>query len=384
MGKLRLLFVADFGTDIRVLSRLSQDYQLTIVTKHQQASGSTIQRMKERHLDVRLISLPDSRLRFSLHVFRIILVLRHQFDVVFVMSNGWAALTANFARLITELPVILYVGSPTVAYLTCKFRGRNPVFLSMVRLLAQGLVFLNSRLCDLNMAGGPYMTKEIKRYSKNVENVISYGVDTSLYAPVTQSQQQELRKKLGLPKDTYTIISADSVSFYKDPVCLLRAAKIIQDQGRNITILHLSGRYQRFVELASKIGISDIVVARRAVDPLGELAAYYQASDLCIQCSLEEGLGMCVLEALSCQLPTIATRVGGLQYTVINGWTGLSVPRSDSEKLAQAIEFAMDTPEKMKATAENGRRMVEEQYESEKQATRFNELIERVIKMKKS
>lgn len=142
----------------------------------------------------------------------------------------------------------------------------------------------------------------------------------------------------------------------------------------------MRGQYEQFVKLADKIGIGDVVIVREAVDPTSKLQLFYQASDLCVQSSFEEGLGMCVLEALSCQTPVIGSHVvGGMQYTILHKRTGLAVPRSDFQKLAQAIEFAINNPDEMKRMAENGRRMVEEKYESEKQARRFNELIERVI-----
>ncbi len=379
MPKHRLLFIADFGTDIRLIDRLSQDYQLTIVTKDTWARGTTIQRMKERNLDVRLVTLSDSRFIFFLEVFWTLLRIGHQFDAVLVVSNSLTALCVNLAKLIIKFPVILYVGSPTVAYVTCKFKDKNAIFLYFVKFLVKNLVSLNSKLCDLNMAAGQYLGEIIKKYSENVENAVNYGVDTSLYAPVSPLEKYRLRTKLRLPQDVYLIFSPGTVCFYKDPISLLRAVKIVHDKSYNIMVLHLSGQYKEFVKLANEIEIGNIVIARKAVDPISKLQLFYQASDLCIQSSLEEGLGICVLEALSCQTPVIGTHVGGMQFTIFHNRTGLAVPRSDFQKLAQAIEFAINNPDEMKRMAENGRRMVEEEYESEKQARRFNELIERVI-----
>ncbi len=383
MPKHRLLFVADFGTDIRLITRLSQDYQLTILTKDTWTKGTTIQRMKERNLDVRLITLPDSRLIFLLEVFWTLLRIGHQFDVVLVLSNSLTALSVNLAKLIIKFPVILYVGSPTVAYATRKYKDKNIVFLYFIKFLVKNLVSLNSKLCDLNVALGQYLAEIIKKYSENTENAVNYGVDTSLYAPVSLREKSCLRTKLGLPQDVYLIISPGTVYFYKDPISLLRAVKVVRDKGYNVMVLHLSGQYEQFVKLADRIGIGNVVIARKAVDPTSKLQLFYQASDLCIQSSFEEGLGMCVLEALSCQTPVIGTRVGGMQYTILHKRTGLAVPRSDFQKLAQAIEFAMDNPDEMKRMAEDGRRMVQKKYESEKQAKKLNKLIERVINKSK-
>lgn len=51
-----------------------------------------------------------------------------------------------------------------------------------------------------------------------------------------------------------------------------------------------------------------------------------------------EGLARSVIEAMSQQLPCIVSDVGGLPELIIDGETGLVVPPSDSQALAQAIE----------------------------------------------
>jgi hypothetical protein len=43
-----------------------------------------------------------------------------------------------------------------------------------------------------------------------------------------------------------------------------------------------------------------------------ELADYYRAADVLVQGSLEEGLGFSPLEALACEVPVVASAVGGL------------------------------------------------------------------------
>ena len=49
------------------------------------------------------------------------------------------------------------------------------------------------------------------------------------------------------------------------------------------------------------------------------LAQYYRAADVCVVPSYYESFGLVAVEALACGTPVIATRVGGLQYTVRDG-----------------------------------------------------------------
>jgi len=53
---------------------------------------------------------------------------------------------------------------------------------------------------------------------------------------------------------------------------------------------------------------------------------------------------MVALEAMACGTPVIASRVGGLQYTVEDGQTGILVPEGDWLLLAERIREVIETP----------------------------------------
>ncbi len=54
--------------------------------------------------------------------------------------------------------------------------------------------------------------------------------------------------------------------------------------------------------------------------------------------SLYESFGLVALEAQACGTPVVASRVGGLIYTVQDGVSGFLVPPQDAEAFAQRIE----------------------------------------------
>jgi hypothetical protein len=66
-----------------------------------------------------------------------------------------------------------------------------------------------------------------------------------------------------------------------------------------------------------------------------ELADYYRAADVLVQGSLEEGLGFSPLEALACEVPVVASAVGGLAAH-LDPVASLT-PRRDAVAMASAI-----------------------------------------------
>jgi glycosyltransferase involved in cell wall biosynthesis len=65
---------------------------------------------------------------------------------------------------------------------------------------------------------------------------------------------------------------------------------------------------------------------------------FYQAADVFVQPSvISEAFGMGIIEAMACQVPVVATKVGGIPEIVENGKTGLLVEPGDSHALANAI-----------------------------------------------
>ena len=82
-----------------------------------------------------------------------------------------------------------------------------------------------------------------------------------------------------------------------------------------------------------------------------------------VQSSREEGLGFAPLEALACEVPVIATQVGGLRETIVDGETGWTYPVGDAAALAGAVRAVAANPLEAKRRAAKGRAMVEERFE---------------------
>jgi glycosyltransferase involved in cell wall biosynthesis len=69
--------------------------------------------------------------------------------------------------------------------------------------------------------------------------------------------------------------------------------------------------------------------------------------------SAKEGWGLTVIEANCCGTPVVASDSDGLRDSVINGETGILVEHNNPEKLADALETVLKSPEKRSFLSKN-------------------------------
>ncbi|WP_250037501.1 glycosyltransferase [Paractinoplanes maris] len=88
--------------------------------------------------------------------------------------------------------------------------------------------------------------------------------------------------------------------------------------------------------LAEACQVDGRVVLAGAV-PSHEMAQWYRSADLLAATPWYEPFGLTALEAMACGVPVVATEVGGLADTVVDGITGDLVPPRDPAQLGAAL-----------------------------------------------
>ena len=75
-----------------------------------------------------------------------------------------------------------------------------------------------------------------------------------------------------------------------------------------------------------------------------DIATCLSAADVFVLSSHFEGVSIAILEAMSLSMPVIATDVGGVAETVIDGQTGFLVTDDDAEQFARAMSKFAESP----------------------------------------
>lgn len=89
--------------------------------------------------------------------------------------------------------------------------------------------------------------------------------------------------------------------------------------------------------------------------PLGsKLFNIYQKMDLFILPSISEGTPRVLLEAMCNGVPVIATKVGGIPFTIKDGYNGLLIPPKNSKEIVKAIKYLQKNEEARRELILNG------------------------------
>jgi len=109
---------------------------------------------------------------------------------------------------------------------------------------------------------------------------------------------------------------------------------------------------------------------------LHEIAPLLIASTLAVLPSLIEPLGMFQIEAQYLEVPTIASRVGGIPETILHEETGLMVEPGKVRAWADAICWVLQHPTEAKQMAERGKAFVTAKFSMERNTVELIKLIQ--------
>jgi len=123
----------------------------------------------------------------------------------------------------------------------------------------------------------------------------------------------------------------------------------------------------RLSALAQQLGVADRVRFRGQVSR-DRMPALLRSADAVVCAPWYEPFGIVPLESMACGTPVVASAVGGLIDSVIDGATGLHVPPRDPDAIAAALQDLLGDEDRRRAWGRAGRARVESRFSWERVA----------------
>lgn len=251
---------------------------------------------------------------------------RHEYDVIHCHALTFlAACCARIGRILKK-PVVVKVATEQDVR---EYRdSRSLHFRLFFRWLkrADRLLCLSQSIRDEAIACG---------FAPEQAVIAPNGVDTQRFAPATADARRAARQALGLADDTFAPLFVGRLVQRKGVDVLLRALAATARARRGRLMVVGDGEQRGPLEaLARELGVAANV---QFAGEHADTAPFYAAADAFVFPSRREGLPNALLEAMSCGLPSIATRIGGCVDVVADG-SGLLVPSDDPRALGAALD----------------------------------------------
>ena len=209
--------------------------------------------------------------------------------------------------------------------------------------------------------------------------IIPSSIDLSGYQSFSD-EGGEVRRELGLPKDTPLLGVIARLSRNKGQLVLLEALPRLLRQHPKLHVLLVGdgGGRPAAEQRARALGVSDRVHFLGFRDDVPRLQ---RALSVAVLPSLSCDASSATLkEALAAERPVVATDVGGAREITQNGRTGMIVPPSDPQRLAEAVDWLLTHTDEAAKMGREGRQYVISEFSEDRlvKKTRqiYNELLE--------
>ena len=193
------------------------------------------------------------------------------------------------------------------------------------------------------------------------------GIDSSAFRP-----DPNARAVLGLPEAAKVVTfvahhSGWTVDERKGVPILARAlSEIVIPRFPELIVLAVGGGMIPNLPNIRPIGF---------VSPQ-QVAQYYSAADIFVAPSLADNLPYTILEAMACDIPVVASRIGGIPEEVVDWETGRLCKPGSWQELGAALIQLLENPAQAKVMGQAGGQRIREHFEMSTFLSQYESVFE--------
>ena len=207
--------------------------------------------------------------------------------------------------------------------------------------------------------------------------LIHSGLDLTKFEPVSEEVKKQKRREFNL-NDGPVIGIIARLSDIKGHDILILAMKRVVEKIPNANLLIVGeGKFEDYLKkMVHDFHLKNNVRFYPVVNRTAEILSLL---DIFVMPSLQEGLGLAVMEAQAMGLPVIASRVGGIPRLIKDGETGLLVVPQDVIGLSEAILFFLNDKTKAQQIGENARKFIHNEFSADKMVEKTLQVYQSLV-----
>ena len=186
-----------------------------------------------------------------------------------------------------------------------------------------------------------------------------------------------LREELA-PNGEKLLTHVSNFRAVKRPIDCVEIFAKVKEQGENARLVMVGDGPERSATYyrAEQLNVLDDVIF---VGKQANISDYLGVSDIFMLPSELESFGLAALEAQACELPVVATRIGGIPEVVNDGETGYLSDVGDIEKMTRDTLTLLRDEDRIRTFGQRGREVAVERYSTEKIIPQYIAFYESVV-----
>jgi N-acetyl-alpha-D-glucosaminyl L-malate synthase BshA len=187
-----------------------------------------------------------------------------------------------------------------------------------------------------------------------------------------------LRRELA-PNGERLLVHVSNFRPVKRPAdCVEILAKVRrQDHDAKLVMVGDGPERSACIYRAEQLGVAEQTIF---VGKQGNISDYLGVADVFLLPSELESFGLAALEAQACEVPVIATRIGGIPEVVNDGESGFLSDVRDVEKMTEDTVRFLNDEELRRTFGERGRELAVQRYSTEKIIPQYITYYEKIVK----
>ncbi|MBU2257946.1 MAG: glycosyltransferase family 4 protein [Candidatus Omnitrophica bacterium] len=239
----------------------------------------------------------------------------------------------------------------------------NRLYSKLIIFIEKFLTFFTTRIIALTeLERSDYI--KFKVAAKDKINLIYLGLELEPFLQQNFNRPQ-IKNSLGVTAGELTAAMIGRLETVKGPGFFVEAAKlVIKDFTQAKFFLVGEGSLRAKLEKrVEESGLKDSIIFTGWRNNVPEIISVL---DVLVLPSLNEAVGIVLIEAQASGIPVVAADVGGTAEVVKDGISGLLVPAADPGSMAIAISSLFKDPVKRKEMGEAGRVWVKDRFSAQK------------------
>ncbi|NOT46128.1 MAG: N-acetyl-alpha-D-glucosaminyl L-malate synthase BshA [Acidobacteria bacterium] len=190
-------------------------------------------------------------------------------------------------------------------------------------------------------------------------------------------EDSPLRAELA-PNREKLLVHVSNFRAVKRPIDCVEIFAKVREQGEKVRLVMVGDGPERSAAYyrAEQLNVKDDVLF---VGKQANISDYLGVSDIFLLPSELESFGLAALEAQACELPVIATRIGGIPEVVNDGETGYLSDIGDIDKMTLDTLKLLRNDDLRRAFGQKGRELAIERYSTDKIIPQYIAFYEKIV-----